>query len=268
MKNPLHEVLFECKTFRHEPTSGRMRYWHIHQHNCYPKGCESDDGYHIPKLLVSKNEYHSFLKQCNKFCRWTKKLRYRLKVSFAGIIDRIQPYFSIRMVGNSPIFEYKDFVMIFKSGMIQKEYFEGPFYVLISWDALEELNLKEKDAVSGQAQFHIDERGIITLDKISRVCLVNSFLPDTEWNIHQFNGVSLRVLDCIHQDLCMECPYRFLGAKQNIRDGKRSNVFVCTLGSCIHQQKKDAADLDSCIPSVSDPEDLFPPKKISNTTEQ
>jgi hypothetical protein len=191
-------------------------------------------------------------------------MRFYLKVSFAGIIDRIQPYFTIKMVESSPIFECKDFVLILKQGMLQNEYFEDPFYVLISWDALEELNLKEKDAISGQAQFHIDKRGIISLDKVSRVRLVNSFLPDTEWDIHQFNGVNLRILDFIHQDLCMECPYRFLGASLNIKEGKRSNVFVCTLGSCIHQQEKNATDSDSNIPSLPDPKDHFPPKRISN----
>jgi hypothetical protein len=240
-----------------------MRYWHIHFHDCYPKGCESDDGYHIPNLLVSKDEYRLFLKEFNKFCRWTKKMRYYLKVSFAGIIDRIQPYFSIRMVGNSPIFECRDFVLIFKQGMLQKEYFEDPFYVILSWEVLEGLNLKEKDAISGQAQFHIDKRGIITLDKVSRLRLVNSFFPDAEWDIHQFNGVNLRILDSIHQDLCMECPYRFLGGNLSVKGGKRSNAFVCTLKSCIQQQEKDA-DQESYIPSLSDPEDNFPLEKISN----
>ena len=126
MKNLYQEILFECSTFRHKPIAGQMRFWHVHQHNCYPRGCESDDGFHIPKLLVSEDEYQDFLKRFNEFCSWTKKMRSRIRISFTGIIDHIYPYFSVKMVESSPIFECKEFVLVFKQGLIRKEYYECP----------------------------------------------------------------------------------------------------------------------------------------------
>ena len=241
MKNLYQEILFECRTPRHRAIAGQMRFWHIHLQKCYPGGCESDDGRHVPELLVSQDEYREFLERFRKFRRWVKRLQFCLKVSFAGVIDRIYPYFSVSMLESSPIFKRKGFVIEFKECMLRKEFFEDAVYVLVDRDILDKLNLDEHDTVSGSGRFHIDERGIITLDKVSNMRLIDSLSlrKENRWDKREPARFGLRMVDYLYQDICMECPYHLLAAKWSPREKKYPNIFICSLESCIYQTKEN-----------------------------
>lgn len=241
MRNPYKKILFECHTPNHKAVAGRMRFWHIHRQGCYPNGCKSDDGFHAPNLIVSEEDYKVFLKKFKRFHRWAQKTQSQKKISFTGIIDRIYPRFSILLLDNSPIFKYNGFVMVFKECMIHKDFIEDSIYILLDLDILKHINLNVQDTIRGSARFRIDERGIITLYKVTKVRVVHSVFPRKEWFEHEIFELNLRAVDYIYQDHCMECPLRLLATKSNSRGRKYySNIFLCSLKSCIHQGKIDA----------------------------
>ena len=92
------------------------------------------------------------------------------------------------------------------------------------------------------------------MDKVMRMRLVNSFVPDNGWDMHNKAEFSLRIVDQLDQDLCMECSHRFLVTHSRARHRRQANCFVCTLNSCQLKKQITAGYQEKHLPG----HDYFP----------
>lgn len=157
--------MFQCSHESHRYFNGRVSVYHVlKEKKCYPQGCLSFFGFcsllqkgkrcvhrfhstgrkckgctHLieekihqqPRLLLSEDEYETFLEELSDFENWLTEIQYR-PMEISGRISIIKPWFEQNILNHQRKTFLKGFLLILKRGFIGLASFEDTIYIRVS----------------------------------------------------------------------------------------------------------------------------------------
>ncbi len=233
MKNYLKSIIFNCQHPQFEINDYRVRYWHVLKRKCFPQGCLIDERQPIaPVLTISQAEYRDFIAGFKVFQKWAASRSKKLKSNFIGVVQYVAPRFEIALVEGTLFYTFIGYTLVYKECLIDNTFFEDYVYVLIDKKTQDKMNFHDDDTVSGCGRFNIDEKGIVSITKPTKLKTIIPGSPNNYWDNQALADISLRHIDYLQQDNCLECHWALINTEWHPHKKQHRFQLCCPFKDC------------------------------------
>jgi hypothetical protein len=120
-----------------------------------------------PELLLSKDDYQTFLKDLEVYEDWLEEIRSK-EVEFSGTINSVKPSFRNNNNQKKNQLSFNGFLINFNGGFINLDYFDDFVYAKISSRMQQRYKFCKGDKLTFYARIR-EQRGRILLVKLHRI---------------------------------------------------------------------------------------------------
>ena len=191
-----------------------------------------------PELLVPGSDYKNFIESLNSFEDWVEAVRGR-EIDFSGTINSLKPSFFKKADAPEKQVSFDGFLMNFKGGYINLDYFDDLIYAKTNSAVQHRLKLCKGDKLNFRAQVK-EERGRIVLVRIRGIDIEEKAADDIWTESRAQLAKRTGTIIPRHYDKCLNCDKGSL--LDIITDAKKQRMLLCLEG---------IKDPDYCIYSVS-----------------
>jgi hypothetical protein len=183
-------------------------------------------------LTITNKEYQDFLAEFRVFQKWANSRSSKLSNNFIGVVQQVAPRFEIALVEGTLFYTLEGFTLVYKECLIDNTFFEDYVYDFIDIATQEKMNFHDEDTVSGVGHFHMDERGLVTINMPSKLKTVIPGRAENYWDAQAISQASLRYIDYISQDKCMKCSKALITTEWLARKRSHRIQLCCPLEKC------------------------------------
>lgn len=254
-----HDI-FKCVHQSHVNFEHRVSVYHVlKERKCYPEGCiyfnwrcrllnkgktcskkfkhvgkncfnckEFYDEKEIfkPKLLLDKVEYQKFTRDLSLFEDWLEDLRGK-EIDFSGTINSLKPSFHKNDNRRNTSLSFDGFLINFKKGYINLDYFNDIVYAKISSKMQHRYNFCKGDKVNFYARFNENE-GRIILTRLNRIEIEKKADDETWTESKAHLAKRTGTIIPVQYEKCLNCDKGSL--LDIVSDSKRKRVLFCLEG--------------------------------------